>query len=135
MKIGGMDSIVDIAVSGLRAQAKRMDVAASNIANVKTTRTETGEPYRRKSLVLSTMMDDLAGVEIVEVASDMTTDFKRIHEPGHPDADLNGFVNMPNVELPVEMVQMMTASRAYQANAAVLKRYQDNMNITMELLR
>jgi len=65
----------------------------------------------------------------------MKTAFKRVLEPGHPEADADGYVAMPNVELPMEMMHMAAASRAYQANAAVLKRYQEMIDITLELLR
>ena len=135
MDIQPVNSIVDIAVSGLRAQALRMNVVAANIANASTTRAEGGLPYRRKSVVLSTLFDQLSGVEVVEVASDIETDFKRLYQPGHPDADSDGFVSMPNVDLPQEMIHMVEATRAYQANAAVLKRYQDSIDVALELLR
>ncbi len=135
MDIQPVNSIVDIAVSGLRAQALRMNVVAANIANASTTRAEGGLPYRRKSVVLSTLFDQLSGVEVVEIASDIETDFKRLYQPGHPDADSDGFVSMPNVDLPQEMIHMIEATRAYQANAAVLKRYQDSIDVALELLR
>ena len=135
MDIQPVNSTVDIAVSGLRAQALRMNVVAANIANASTTRAEGGLPYRRKSVVLSTLFDQLSGVEIVEVASDIETDFKRLYQPGHPDADSDGFVSMPNVDLPQEMIHMVEATRAYQANAAVLKRYQESIDVALELLR
>lgn len=77
----------------------------------------------------------MAGVSVEEVAMDMLNPFKRVYQPGHPDADKDGYVLMPNVDLPVEMMHMMAASRAYQANAAVLKRYQEMVNVTLELLR
>ena len=109
--------------------------AAANIANASTTQAEGGLPYRRKSVVLSTLLDQLSGVEVVEVASDIETDFKRLYQPGHPDADSDGFVNMPNVDLPQEMIHMIEATRAYQANAAVLKRYQESIDVALELLR
>jgi flagellar basal-body rod protein FlgC len=128
-------STVDIAVSGLRAQARQIDVISSNIANASTSRTPTGEPYRRQELVLSTGSGGVGGVEILRVAPDQATAFKRIHQPGHPDADAEGYVLMPNVELPTEMVHLVAASRAYQANAAVLKRYQELVSATLELLR
>jgi len=130
-----INSTVDIAVSGLRAQSMRMNVVASNIANANTSRTETGQPYRRQTLVFSALAEELGGVEIVEVAPDLTSEFKRVFQPGHPDADADGYMMMPNVDLPVEMMQMVAASRAYQANAAILKRYQEMVNITIELLR
>lgn len=135
MGIDGIGSTVDIAVSGLRAQSMRMRVVASNIANANTSRTETGEPYRRQSVILSTMMEQLKGVDILQVVPDMSTDFKKAYNPGHPDADENGFVTLPNVDLPMEMIDLISASRAYGANAAVLKRYQESVNVTLELLK
>ena len=66
---------------------------------------------------------------------DLKTDFKSVYEPGHPDANDEGYVLMPNVDLPMEMVSIVAASRAYQANAAVLKRYQEMVDVATELLR
>ena len=126
---------IDIAVSGLRAETSRMNVIAGNIANSNTTRTPSGEPYRRQEVILSTNGEGIGGVTVEEIAADMLTAFKRVHQPGHPDADENGYVMMPNVDLPVEMINMITASRAYQANAAVLKRYEEMVNVAIELLR
>jgi flagellar basal-body rod protein FlgC len=74
-------------------------------------------------------------VSIGGAAEDTQTEFKEVYEPGNPDARSNGFVSMPNVELPVEMMHMVDASRAYQANAAVLKRYQDMNDATLDLIR
>ncbi len=135
MSVKGVLTPADIAISGLRAEARRITVIASNIANAKTTRTDSGQPYRRQDLILSTDMDGLSGVTIEQVVDDMSTDFKKVHLPGHPDADEDGLVLMPNVELPVEMMNLVVASRAYQANAAVLKRYQEIVDMTIELLR
>lgn len=135
MSVNGIPTPADIAVSGLRAEARRVAVIASNIANARTTRTDSGRPYRRRNVVLSTSMDGLNGVTIQQVVDDLSTDFKRVRLPGHPDADENGWVLMPNVELPVEMMNLVMASRAYQANVAVLKRYQEIVEVTMELLR
>jgi len=135
MGVSGRDSTVDIAVSGLRAQATRMNVVAGNIANANTSRTRSGQPYRRQSVVFSSLVDGVGGVKVAEVAPDFSTDFKRLYQPGHPGADSEGYVLMPNVDLPVEMMQMVVASRAYQANAAMLKRYQNMVDLTLELLR
>ena len=66
---------------------------------------------------------------------DYATDFKRLWKPGHPDADEQGYVRMPNVQLPLEMINMVSASRAYQANAAVIKQHQDMMDVALELLK
>ncbi len=127
---------IDIAVSGLRAEARRMNVISANIANANTTRSEGGRPFRRQEVVLQTSgADGLAGVQVAEVADDLSTEFRKLYQPGHPDADTEGFVEMPNVQIPVEMMNMMGASRAYQANAAVLKRYMELGNTALELLR
>lgn len=134
MSIEKIASSVDIAVSGLRAESLRMNVISNNIANANTVTTGTGEPYRRQEVIFSTLMDQLSGVTIDEVISDQG-EFKQVYEPGHPFAGESGYVRMPNVDLPVEMMQLVHASRAYEANAAVLKRYQEMVNTTLELLR
>lgn len=134
MRVEGARSSVDIAVSGLKAQALRMNVIATNIANASTSRTAGGEPYRRQDVVVHST-GGIQGVTIARVAKDTKTDFKQLLQPGHPDADANGYVKMPNIDLPVEMMNMVTATRAYQANTAVLKRYQDSVETTLELLK
>lgn len=134
MSISKISSPIDIAVSGLRAQALNMKVVSANIANANTTKGANGQPYRRQELVLSTDPSQLGGVKVDQVAADMSTPFQRLYQPG-PNADKDGFVSMPNVNLPQEMMNMVTASRAYQANAAVLKRFQDTNDTTLELLK
>ncbi len=135
MNINSVSSPIDIAISGMRAEWQRMGIVSNNIANAKTTRTASGLPYCRQDIVLSTSVDFLEGITSVEVITDTSTDFKRVYIEGHPDADEQGFVLMPNVDLPVEMINMVSASRAYQANVAVLKRYQDIVEVTLELLK
>jgi len=133
----GIDEIapmVDIAVSGMRAQSLRLNLIAGNIANAETTRTAGGEPYRRRDVVLRASGDEPGGVTVLNIAKDSSA-FRQVLMPGHPDADAEGFVQMPNVDLPVEMMNMVTASRAYQANVAILHRYQDMVETTVELLR
>ena len=134
MNINKVASPIDIAVSGLRAQALNMKVVAANIANAGTSQTDSGQPYRRQELVLSTKAGEIGGVNIDSVAADMSTPFQKIYQPG-PNADKDGFISMPNVNLPQEMMSMITASRAYQANATVLKRYQELGDATLELLK
>ena len=124
---------IDIAVSGLRAQSSRMAVIGNNIANAGTTHGANGQPYRRQQIVLSTG-DGLEGVQIQRTAPD-NSEFPRVFEPNNPDAGKDGYVNMPNVQLPVEMMNMMQSNQAYQANAAVLKRYLEAMDVTTELLK
>lgn len=135
MNISGVSNPIDIAISGMRAERTRMNVLANNMANSETTRTPSGEPYRRQEVTLSTDTNFLGGVKVEGVVPDMHTDFRSINIPGHPDADENGAVLMPNVDMPVELMKMVTASRSYQANAAVLKRYQSLMDVTIELLK
>lgn len=122
---------LNISGSGLTAQRLRMDVISENIANIDTTRTEDGGPYRRKMVVLSSASDfknmliqnindyEAGGVEVTEIIEDQS-EFKLVYNPEHPDADENGYVSMPNVDSLKETVDMMEAYRAYQANITAL---------------
>jgi flagellar basal-body rod protein FlgC len=134
MKVENVLGPIDIAVSGLRAQNKQMEVISSNIANARTTDAGKGEPYRRLEAVFKTQTDEISGVEVGRIEKDMSN-FDSVLDPGNPKADKNGYVQMPNVSLPVEMMNMSMATRTYQANAAVLKRYQQMVETTLELLR
>ncbi|MHC4123379.1 MAG: flagellar basal body rod protein FlgC [Planctomycetota bacterium] len=125
---------IDIAISGLRAQSKKIEVISSNVANAQTTDNGDGQPYRRLEAILKTDGDDIGGVSLDEIALDMS-DFPKIFKPGHPAADEQGYVTMPNVKLPIEMVNLNIAARAYQANTAILKRYQEMVETTLELLK
>lgn len=126
---------IDIAVSGLRAQASRMTCIANNIANAQTTDAGNGVPYRRKDVVLTGDDELLDGVQVGDIVPDMQTDFKMLYKPGDPMANKDGYVAMPNVVVPEEMMNMMAATRAYQASVAVMKRYQEVSAATLELLR
>ena len=122
----------DINASGLTAQQYRMDIISENVANANTTRTEDGTPYRRKvvtfeekesqtpfSRVLNTARDNFSGkgVKVHSVAEDQKTDMKRVYVPSHPDADEEGYVTYPNINIVTEMTNLIDASRAYEANA------------------
>jgi flagellar basal-body rod protein FlgC len=133
MRIENASGSIDIAVSGLRAQNKQMEIISSNIANAQTTDAGKGEPYRRLEAVLKAQKDEISGVEIDRITADKS-DFQKVLDPGNPKADKNGYVSMPNVSLPVEMMNLSLATRTYQANAAVLKRYQQMAETTLELL-
>jgi flagellar basal-body rod protein FlgC len=124
---------IDIAISGMQAQGKHMEVISSNVANARTTDAGKGEPYRRLEAMFKTD-EDLGGVKIDDIVAD-TSDFLRVLDPGNPNADENGYISMPNVNLPVEMMNLTVATRMYQANVAVLKRYQQMVDTTLELLR
>ncbi len=127
----------DISASGMSAQRVRMDIAAENIANIDTTRTANGGAYRRKNVVLESygnrtfdqvlrdatmnrgFTSQKAGVRVSEIIED-DREFKKIYNPEHPDADEQGYVNMPNVDLLKETVDSMSATRSYEANVTAL---------------
>ncbi len=134
MDVNDIFGPIDIAVSGLRAQGKNMEVISSNVANARTTDAGKGEPYRRLEAVLEADDDGISSVTVEDIVKDMG-DFQRLFDPGNPMADEQGYVVMPNVNLPIEMMNLAVASRAYQANAAILKRYQQMVETTLELLR
>jgi flagellar basal-body rod protein FlgC len=122
----GSFSSFDISASGIFAQRSRMNVIANNIANADSTRTPEGGPYKRQSVNFSTVYQNAvgnqmvpAGVNVEKVVED-PTDFKTVYDPGHPDADQNGYVRMPNVNVVEEMVDMISATRAYEANVTAL---------------
>jgi flagellar basal-body rod protein FlgC len=132
----------DISASGLAAERLRLEVVANNIANAFSTRSPGGGPYRRQDVVFSAVLNQglmggvsrPGGVQVLGVVDDMS-DFHRIHNPGHPDADSEGYVNMPNVDLPVEMVNMITASRAYEANLRAMQFFRQMTEQSYSLLR
>jgi len=120
---------LEISASGLYAQRKRMDVIASNLANIETTRTERGGPYRRKMVVMSpkpmqdfeeVLTSKAAGVKIDDIVED-DSPFNRVFDPGHPHADEQGYVLRPNVDLIVEITNMLLAKRIFEANVTAIK--------------
>jgi flagellar basal-body rod protein FlgC len=125
---------VDISVSGMRAHDQSMEVISSNIANARTLDSGQGAPYRRLQTILQSENEGVSGVMVGDIVQDMSA-LQRIYDPGNPKADAGGYITMPNVQLPVEMMNLAVASRAYQANAAILKRYQKMVETTLELLR
>lgn len=128
-----LSTSLQISASGLTAQRLNLDVISNNIANANTTRAANGQPYRRQEVIFSARESGGAfaamlaaargeranptgaGVQVTSIRPDMKRDFKVIHDPGHPDADAQGNVKMPNVEPITEMVDMISASRAYEA--------------------
>jgi len=122
---------IQISASGLDAQSRRMEVIANNVANAHTTSGTDGKVFRRKQVLFAAKLADalkktgrkgagMGGVEISRIEEDPRPP-KRVHRPGHPDADKDGFVNMPNVNAAEEMVDMMSATRAYEANLAAIR--------------
>jgi len=141
-----LDSM-SISASALTATRMRMDVIAENMANSNTTRTANGDPYRRKYVVFQEKANDRqfasffnrarqasGGVRVLQIGTDMS-EFKYDFNPSHPDADENGFVRMPNVEVVQEMVDMMSAFRAYEANITALNTFKDMATKTLEIGR
>ena len=139
MKLG---DITTIAVSGLNAQRTRMSVVASNLANASTTRTPEGGPYRRRDPVFvaegvagpfANQLDrSLRKVSVQEVIAD-PRDFVIREEPGHPDADENGMVKYPRISVIEEQVNMLSASRAFQANLTVIRQVRKMAEAAMEI--
>ncbi|WP_027629546.1 flagellar basal body rod protein FlgC [Ruminiclostridium cellobioparum] len=127
----GFFTSLDIGASGLTAQRLRMDTISQNIANINTTRTKDGSPYRRREVIFEertgedsfssilsnagSNLTDGQGVRVSKIIED-PTDFKKVYDPGHPDADKDGYVSMPNVDIVTEMVNMISATRSYEAN-------------------
>lgn len=141
---------LNISGSGLTAGRLRMDVISENIANATTTRTADGGPYRRKTVAYQSIEDasfrDVLrntvngaqsagrGVAVSAIEED-DTEFSRVYDPDHPDADEEGYVLMPNVDLVEETVDMMAASRAYEANLSVFNAVKEMASKALELGR
>ena len=135
----GIFSAFEISASGLTANRMWMDVIAGNIANAETTRTAAGGPYRRRVVQFGTVLDrgrdpDLEGVRVLEIVEDQSP-LRLEHNPGHPDARADGYVEMPNVNPVTEMVDMMVATRAYEANATAIETAKSMIGRTLDMLR
>ena len=133
---------LNIAGSGLSAQRLRLQTIASNMANARTTRTEDGTPYQRRVPIFETMAVDPFGSDVerniaqVEVSSVETIeDYVEVYDPAHPDADADGFVSFPDINILEEMVDMMTTSRTYEANTVAVETTYQLANAALELGR
>lgn len=133
-------AVFKVSASALESQRMRMNVLASNMANAQTTKTEDGSPYKRKDVVFSSMplkpnpSEGLTGVKVIDVVED-TTPPLTVYDPGHPDADENGYVLMPNINVIEEMVNMMMAIRVYEANVTAFNISKGMFQKTLELGR
>lgn len=145
----GLFTALDISATGMSAQRYRMDVISENVANANTTRTQDGTPYRRKVVTFTTQETDRSnnfghvldaivgegrfakdqkgredaigyGVKITKISEDNDTPMNMVYDPSHPDADENGYVTYPNVNIITEMTNLIDASRAYEANNTAL---------------
>lgn len=128
-----------IAQSGLLAQRVRINVAATNLANAQVTRTLEGGPYRAKNVVLKAVPlskgDSVLQQVKVEAIKEDPSPFREVYDPGHPDADARGIVRYPNVDVITEMVELLSASRAYEANLTVLSTTKSMFLRTLDLLK
>ena len=135
-------SLLSIGASAMAANYTALQTTGNNIANANSTRSKDGQPYRRQFVVFSAEQDSLSlnegaltGVKVEGVEQD-TSPFNEVHMPGHPDADpQTGMVKMPNVNLPNEMVDLITASRSYEANMKALTLFKEMVEQTLTLLR
>ncbi len=127
-----------IARTGLIAQRTRLNVSAANIANAHVTRTLEGGPYRAKNVVLRAVPlapgSPLRKVEVYAIKDDPSP-FREVYHPGHPDADARGIVKYPNVDVITEMVELLSAGRAYEANLNVLTTSKSMFLKTLDLLK
>jgi len=141
-----MFKAIDISASALTAQRLRMDTISSNIANVDTTRGENGEAYRRKITVFQEKLDnqlgstnrssqsgDLGSGVIVKAIEEDQSPFRREYRPEHPDADEDGYVEFPNISVMNEMVNMIDASRAYEASIQSISNYKSMANSALNI--
>ena len=132
-------SAFEISAMGLAAQRERLDAVAENIANVNTTRTPSGGPYRRKEVVFQTVLagqgpfgEGPQGVTVAKVTNDPSP-LKRVYEPGNPDADAKGYVSEPNVNVVEEMVDLISATRSYEANVTALNATKSMLMKALEI--
>lgn len=133
-------SALDISASGLYAERTRMNVIANNLANSNSTRTPEGGPFRRQLVILqgveAKVPGDIAGLGVsVKGVVDDQSPFPLIYDPGHPDANADGYVAMPNVNVVEEMVDMITALRAYEANITAIDTNKSIFRAALDILR
>jgi flagellar basal-body rod protein FlgC len=151
----GMYSSIEVSASGMSAERLAMDVIANNLANVNTTRTPEGGAFKRQLIVFAqkdepaqtdsldpTSSDPIdgdpgkarAGVQVTQIVQDTSPD-RLVYDPTHPDADRNGYVHMPNIDVVKEMVDMIAASRAYQANVTAIQEARAMGSAALGLLK
>jgi flagellar basal-body rod protein FlgC len=151
----GMFDAIDISGSGLSAERLRMDVTAENLANAQTTRGPNGGPYQRKSVVFQSVQADGFRTQLARAAGSMpgvgaaqtpggvqaaaivtdTTAPRQVYDPGHPDANAQGYVAMPNVNPVTEMTDLISSSRSYEANVTAMQTAKTMFSKTFDLLR
>ena len=150
----GLFDSLDVSGSALSAERLRMDVTAENLANAQTTQGADGQPYRRKEVVLQQAAGSFGdaltaamgptagtgpdsgarGVQVAGIVEDQTPN-RQVYDPGHPDANAEGYVEMPNVDSVTEMVDLIAASRAYEANVTAMQTAKTMFSKTLDILR
>ncbi len=143
----GLMTAIEVSSSGLSAQRRRLEILVSNLANANTTQPAGKEPFRRKDVVFSATtpaqnfgssfdeaMSSIRGVEVTGIVADRSDPIKR-YEPGHPHADKYGYVLYPNVNPMEEMVNVLSATRSYEANLQAITAAKDMIQKTLEIIR
>ncbi len=142
----GFFNSLNVSASGLTAQRLRLDIISNNIANANTTRTKEGGPFQRERVVFQERTVEgrflekrhktskPAGVKAVRIEKD-TSPFVVLHDPTHPDANADGYVEFPNVNIVTEMVDMLSAARSYEANITVVNSVKSMMSKALEINR
>src|SRR6266581_399617 len=137
-----LNAALGASASALNAERTRIEVAVSNLANAESTRGPDGQPYRRRDVVLAADAQNTfeaalgqagaVGVKVAGIIEDQSAP-KRRYDPSHPDADADGFVALPNIDTPEEMVNMLSASRAYQANLTAIGLIRELVQKSLDL--
>mgnify|MGYP006311066277 CR=1 FL=1 len=137
----GFFTSMDIGASGLKAQKLRMNTIANNMANISTTRDSSGNvrPYRRKIPIFSSGAEEMTGsrelgVRVNRVIED-NAPFRQVYNPDHPDANSEGYVQYPNVRMPIEMIDMIEASRAYEANIRSMEAAKSMISSALDIVK
>jgi len=135
---------IEVGASGLTAQRRRLEVLVGNLVNANTTQPAGTEPFKRKDVVFApaspqmsfgeAMDDAVQGVEVTGIVTDQSAPIKR-YEPGHPHADKDGYVSYPNINAMEEMVNLLSATRSYEANLQAISSAKDMQQKTLEILR
>ena len=137
-------SSMQINASGLTLERLKMDTISANITNAKTTRTEEGGPYKRREVLFEESFKSQknrltglnerrsSGVKVTGISQD-GEDFKQVYDPSHPDADMEGYVTMPNVNMVDEMISLITTQRSYEANVTALNTSKNILKKTLEI--
>lgn len=139
---GGLENALDISTSGIIAETTRMQVIAENVANVDTVRTEKGLPYRKKTVIMrpveyfspsNIQRNVLNGVRVTNIVEEKFISSNRVYDPSHPDADNEGYIYYPNIDLTQQLVEMTESSGAFEANLTVYNTTKAMMQSSLEI--